>query len=95
VRHLVSGFDDMNDGLDLLRTPLYGWHVAHGARMVDFAGWSMPVQYHSIVEEHLATRKAVGLFDISHMGRLIIDGPDASRGRRRARRRSGLPDSAP
>jgi aminomethyltransferase len=47
--------------------------------MVDFAGWSMPVQYHSIVEEHHATRKAVGLFDISHMGRLIIDGPDAQR----------------
>jgi aminomethyltransferase len=47
--------------------------------MVDFAGWSMPVQYASIVEEHQATRKAVGLFDISHMGRLIIDGPDAMR----------------
>jgi aminomethyltransferase len=47
--------------------------------MVDFAGWSMPVQYHSIVEEHHATRKAVGLFDISHMGRLIIDGTDSSR----------------
>jgi aminomethyltransferase len=47
--------------------------------MVDFAGWSMPVQYHSIVEEHLATRKSVGLFDISHMGRLIIDGPEAGR----------------
>ena len=47
--------------------------------MVDFAGWSMPVQYHSIDEEHQATRKAVGLFDFSHMGRLIIDGPDAQR----------------
>ena len=69
----------MNDGPELLRTPLHGWHVAHGGRMVDFAGWSMPVQYHSIVEEHQATRKAVGLFDISHMGRLIIDGKDAGR----------------
>lgn len=47
--------------------------------MVDFAGWSMPVQYTSIVEEHQATRQSVGLFDISHMGRLVIDGPDAAR----------------
>ena len=58
------------------RTPLYDWHVAHGGRMVDFSGWSMPVQYTSIVEEHQAARSAVGLFDISHMGRLLIDGPD-------------------
>jgi glycine cleavage system aminomethyltransferase T len=43
--------------------------------MVDFAGWSMPVQYASIVDEHLATRRAAGLFDVSHMGRLSIDGP--------------------
>ena len=57
---------------DLLRTPLHDWHVAHGGRMVDFAGWSMPVQYTSIVEEHNATRNAVGLFDISHMGRLHL-----------------------
>jgi len=47
--------------------------------MVDFAGWSMPVQYGSIVDEHQATRQAVGLFDISHMGRVLIDGPDAAR----------------
>ena len=52
------------------RTPLYDWHVAHGARIVDFAGWDMPVQYTSIVEEHQAVRTAAGLFDISHMGRL-------------------------
>lgn len=65
---------DANTQLD--HTPLYDWHVAHGGRMVDFAGWSMPVQYTSIVEEHQATRSAVGLFDISHMGRLLIDGPD-------------------
>jgi aminomethyltransferase len=63
----------------LNRTPLHDWHVAHGGRMVDFAGWHMPVQYGSIVEEHQATRKAAGLFDISHMGRLVIDGPDAQR----------------
>ena len=60
-----------------LRTPLYDWHVAHGARMVEFGGWAMPVQYTSIVEEHTAVRTAAGLFDISHMGRLSFGGPDA------------------
>jgi aminomethyltransferase len=59
------------------RTPLYDWHVAHGARMVDFAGWEMPVQYTSIVEEHQAVRTALGWFDISHMGRLVFHGPKA------------------
>jgi len=62
----------------LARTPLHDWHVAHGGRMVDFAGWSMPVLYISISEEHRATRTAVGLFDISHMGRLQFSGPDAA-----------------
>jgi aminomethyltransferase len=59
------------------RTPLYDWHVGHGARMVDFAGWDMPVQYTSIIDEHQAVRTAAGLFDISHMGRLSFGGPDA------------------
>jgi aminomethyltransferase len=59
------------------RTPLYDWHVANGARMVDFAGWDMPVQYKSIVEEHQAVRSAAGLFDISHMGRLSFSGDGA------------------
>jgi aminomethyltransferase len=59
------------------RTPLHDWHVCHGARMVDFAGWDMPVQYTGIVEEHTAVRTAAGLFDISHMGRLSFGGPDA------------------
>jgi len=59
------------------RTPLYDWHVAHGARMVDFAGWDMPIQYTSIIEEHQAVRNAVGIFDISHMGRLWFEGPDS------------------
>jgi aminomethyltransferase len=67
----------MSDDASLARTPLHDWHAAHGGRMVDFAGWSMPVQYGSIVDEHQATRRAAGLFDISHMGRLIIDGPGA------------------
>ena len=60
-----------------LRTPLAPWHESHGGRMVDFAGWWMPVQYSSIVDEHLATRQAVGIFDVSHMGRLAIEGPAA------------------
>ena len=58
-----------------MRTPLYDWHVAHGARMVEFGGWDMPVQYASIVEEHRAVRSSVGLFDISHMARLSFAGP--------------------
>ena len=62
----------------LLRTPLFDWHVAHGARMVDFAGWAMPVQYTSIIDEHTATRNAVAITDISHMGRLRFEGPGAA-----------------
>lgn len=61
----------------LLQTPLARWHEQHGGRMVDFAGWRMPVQYASIVEEHLATRTAAGMFDVSHMGRLAVTGPAA------------------
>lgn len=63
--------------MTLLETPLTAWHAAHGGRLVDFAGWSMPVQYGSIVEEHHATRNAIGLFDVSHMGRLKLTGPGA------------------
>lgn len=62
----------------LHRTPLCDWHAAHGGRLVDFAGWLMPVQYSTIVEEHTATRTRVSLFDISHMGRLRFDGPRAA-----------------
>ncbi len=60
-----------------LRTPLYDWHLAHGARMVDFGGWDMPVQYTTITDEHTAVRTTAGLFDVSHMGRLSFAGPDA------------------
>jgi aminomethyltransferase len=63
----------------LLKTPLHDWHAAHGGRMVDFAGWSMPVQYGSIVDEHKATRESVGLFDVSHMGRLYFHGEGAAK----------------
>lgn len=61
----------------LKRTPLYEVHRALGARMVAFAGWEMPVQYASIIDEHRTVRTAVGLFDLSHMGELLISGPDA------------------
>jgi aminomethyltransferase len=60
-----------------LRTVLYDWHVAHGGRMVDFAGWDMPVQYSTIIDEHNAVRQAAGLFDVSHMGRLSFGGEGA------------------
>jgi aminomethyltransferase len=59
----------------LLKTPLYDWHQAHGGRTVEFGGWLMPVQYSTITDEHRAVRERVGLFDISHMGRLTFDGP--------------------
>ncbi len=59
------------------RTPLYDTHVKLGARMVPFAGYEMPVQYDSPLEEHAAVRSAAGLFDIDHMGQLIVEGPDA------------------
>ena len=58
----------------MLRTPLYDWHVANGGRLVEFGGWEMPVQYGSIMDEHHATRKAVGIFDVSHMGRFYFSG---------------------
>ena len=62
---------------ELKLTPLHDTHVAAGATMVDFGGWEMPIQYPSgIVAEHLNTRRNCGIFDVSHMGRLIIEGPD-------------------
>ncbi|MCA9080969.1 MAG: glycine cleavage system protein T, partial [Planctomycetaceae bacterium] len=59
------------------KTALHDWHTAHGARMMEFAGWDMPIQYSTISEEHHAVRQHVGLFDIAHMGRLTFSGPDA------------------
>jgi len=63
---------------ELKKTPLRDFHAAHGARLVDFAGWEMPVQYRSILEEHKAVRRAAGLFDVSHMGEVDIQGPAAA-----------------
>lgn len=62
---------------ELLKTPLHDWHVDHGARMVDFAGWHMPVQFAGVVEEHQAVRERAGLFDVSHMGEIRLRGADA------------------
>ena len=60
------------------RTPLYDRHVAAGAKVIDFGGWAMPVQYPTgILEEHRVVREAVGLFDVSHMGEIFFDGPNA------------------
>lgn len=59
------------------RTPLFDEHKRLGAKIVDFAGWEMPVQYSGVIDEHLAVRNAAGLFDVSHMGQIEISGPDA------------------
>ena len=61
----------------LKRTPLYEQHRVMGARLVEFGGWEMPVQYSSISEEHQAVRTQAGLFDVSHMGEFKIEGRDA------------------
>ncbi len=61
----------------LAKTPLYGAHVVAGARMVEFGGWTMPLQYTGILAEHQAVRQAAGLFDVSHMGEFEVTGPNA------------------
>ncbi len=61
----------------LRRTPLYDRHLALGARLVPFAGWEMPVQYEGVIAEHMAVRTDAGVFDVSHMGELEIEGPTA------------------
>jgi aminomethyltransferase len=62
----------------LRRTPLFEAHRALGARIVEYAGWEMPVQYSGVTDEHQATRHAAGLFDVSHMGELFFEGPGAA-----------------
>jgi len=61
----------------LRHSPLHDRHLALGARMAEFGGWSMPIQYSGVVEEHLAVRAAVGLFDVSHLGNVEVSGPGA------------------
>ncbi|MDD7415267.1 MAG: glycine cleavage system aminomethyltransferase GcvT [Eubacteriales bacterium] len=61
----------------LKKTPLYDTHVSLHGKMVDFGGWALPVQYTSIIDEHRAVRENVGLFDVSHMGEVMVEGKDA------------------
>ena len=63
----------------MLQSPLHAYHVEHGAQLVEYAGWEMPIRYTSIKEEHEQTRTSGGLFDVSHMGRVKITGKDATR----------------
>ena len=68
----------MTENAPMQRTPLYETHVAQGGRLVPFAGWEMPIQYASILEEARAVRNSAGIFDVSHMGRLEISGSGAA-----------------
>ena len=61
----------------LKRTPLFSAHQKLGAKLIDFGGWDMPVQYTSITDEHIAVRSAAGIFDISHMGEITVSGAGA------------------
>ncbi len=61
----------------LRRTPLFDRHLVAGAKLVDFAGWEMPVQYEGVIQEHMAVREACGIFDVSHMGEIETSGPGA------------------
>lgn len=74
----LPGFQWEEKESELRRTALYETHKNLGAKMVPFAGWEMPVWYTSVVEEHLATRQAAGLFDVAHMGVYQAEGPDAA-----------------
>ncbi len=69
---------DPPDSDDVKTTPLHTTHIAMGAKMVNFAGWDMPVWYSSVLEEHKAVREAAGLFDVTHMGVFQAEGPDAA-----------------
>lgn len=60
------------------RTPIYEEHIKLNAKMIDFSGWEMPLEYSKILEEHMAVRNNVGIFDVSHMGDVIIEGPESN-----------------
>ena len=68
---------DIADALPLRRTALHATHHSHKAKMVDFGGWDMPVQYGGLVAEHMAVRTGVGIFDVSHMGDIQLRGPNS------------------
>ncbi len=62
----------------LIRSPFHQFHIEHGAKMVEFAGWEMPMLYGSIIQEHRQVRRSGGIFDVSHMGRLRFTVPASS-----------------
>ncbi len=87
---MVGGYSDINNSfiprgiyvpwwisLGLLEVPLKRLHEELGARFGEFAGWSVPMAYGSVVDEHMAVRRGVGVFDVSHMGRILVEGPGA------------------
>ena len=69
-----------NEASPLQHSPLYDWHVAHGAKMADFGGWEMPIEYPGggVLKEHAAVREQVGIFDVSHLGKGVVRGPGAA-----------------
>ena len=73
----MTAHDTAATSTSLKRTPLYEQHLALGARLVEFSGWEMPVQYSGILDEHRAVRTHAGLFDVSHMGEFKVEGPDS------------------
>jgi len=66
-------------GIFMKRTPLYEKHCLLGGKMIDFGGWELPVQYTGILEEHRQVRASAGLFDVSHMGEIHVNGPDSEK----------------
>ena len=73
-------FEKMKGGSmleNLKRTPLFNVYKEYGGKIVDFAGWEMPIQFEGIIAEHEAVRNAAGLFDVSHMGEVVVKGPGA------------------
>src|SRR4051812_44290404 len=81
-RILPLHFDPAADSVSstmLKRTALYDFHASRGGKLVEFAGWEMPILYRGIVAEHEQTRKAGSIFDVSHMGRLYFTGPDTQK----------------
>ena len=73
------GLASLREYSGMKRTPLFAAHQRLGGKLIEFGGWEMPVQYTSITDEHLAVRKAAGLFDISHMGEVLVSGPGPRR----------------
>ena len=71
--------NQMSDVAELKRTPLFDVHCGCNAKLVDFGGWNMPVQYSGIIQEHNAVRTGVGIFDVSHMGEIEVQGPEAAK----------------